>query len=161
MGESVGLLLCCFLLNGCLMHPCAHCAFLVCLQEDYLTIMQSYGFYAVCSGGNTFTVKLNSYLDFLNDCQIPDDTPGASPKNLDTLFIVTNLEEGLDKQEAKTNDDKALMRFEWVEIIVRIAMTKYYDSGKVEDLSEAVDHLCKQNIHPNLEDVATQRGRQL
>jgi hypothetical protein len=46
------------------------------------------------------------------------------------------------------------MRFEWVEIIVRIAITKYFESGIINDPSEAVDHLCKQNIQPHLGEAA-------
>jgi hypothetical protein len=46
------------------------------------------------------------------------------------------------------------MRFEWVEIIVRIAITKYYDAGIVTDLSEAVNLLCQDNIQPHLEEAA-------
>jgi hypothetical protein len=74
------------------------------IWEDYHTIAASFDFYAACSGGNGFVVKLNAYADFLGDCCIPDGNTGA--KELDTLFIITNLEDGLDKQESKQNDDK-------------------------------------------------------
>jgi hypothetical protein len=124
------------------------------IWEDYPTIAASFDFYAVCSGGNGFIVKLNAYNDFLGDCEIPDKNMSSTSKALDTVFIIANLEDGLDAQESKSNDDKALMRFEWVEVIVRIAIAKYYDSGNVTDLSECVDHLCKQNIQPHLEDLA-------
>jgi hypothetical protein len=79
------------------------------IWEDYPTIAASFDFYAACSGGTGFVVKLNAYLDFVSDCYIVDakNTEGTCTSGtLDTLFIVTNLEEGLDKQEAQSNDDK-------------------------------------------------------
>ena len=41
---------------------------------------------------------------------------------------VTNLEQGLDKDEAKSNDDSSLMRFEWVEIIIRLGLWWQYST---------------------------------
>jgi len=40
-----------------------------------------------------------------------------------------------------TNDDNALCRFEFMEMIVRMAKGKYMDYGKEESLSYAVEKL--------------------
>ena len=47
-----------------------------------------------------------------------------------------------------TNDDNALCRFEFIEMIVRIAKGKYMDYGKEESLSFAVEKLIQSHILP-------------
>ena len=63
------------------------------------------------------------------------------------LFIVANVEM-LDKQshEAEVNPDRALLRFELVEVLVRVALAKYFDSGQTDDPSEALELLCETNL---------------
>lgn len=41
---------------------------------------------------------------------------------LDQLFIITNFEE----EDQKDNPDKLLIRFEFIELLIRIAKEKYY-----------------------------------
>ena len=54
--------------------------------------------------------------------QIKDDNLKVA--DIDRAFIATNVE--LEEQEA--NDDLALCRFEFFEIIVRMAKTKLFDT---------------------------------
>jgi hypothetical protein len=90
---------------------------------------------------------------------------------------VTNLEQGLDKDETKSNDDSSLMRFEWVEIIIRLGLwggnislsrinlsalflvplpgiAKFFESGFTNDPSNAIELLCNNHILPHLEVAA-------
>jgi hypothetical protein len=46
---------------------------------------------------------------------------------------------------------QALMRFEWVECIVRIAIAKYFETGTINDMSDSVQQRCEECILPNLE----------
>ena len=58
--------------------------------------------------------------------------PYCSSSALDAMFVTTNFEEldSMSKDELKENDDNALMRFEWLEILVRAAVAKYMFSKK-------------------------------
>ena len=60
----------------------------------------------------------------------------------DRIFIATNVE--LEDQEA--NDDRSLCRFEFYEIIVRLAKTKFYERGDSPSISHAVERLIVDNI---------------
>jgi hypothetical protein len=51
-----------------------------------------------------------------------------------------------------TNDDNALMRFEFLEICVRIAFAKYLD--KIGDHSDSVGEFCKKNLKTHLPPAA-------
>jgi hypothetical protein len=50
----------------------------------------------------------------------------------------------------KENDDRKLMGFEFLEIVVRVAVAKYIMSKQVDDVSEAVELLCTDRILPHL-----------
>jgi hypothetical protein len=90
---------------------------------DYIN--QSFDFYAACSSGDGFQVKLNAFTEFLEDCMIPDEKcEFVNKMAIDTIFVVTTLDGGLDKEEAASNDQHTLTRFEWVEIITRLGIAK-------------------------------------
>ena len=58
--------------------------------QDYATIASCFHFYAACSSGGGFQIKLNAFSDFLDDCLIPEEAP--SPCNqmaLDTLISIS------------------------------------------------------------------------
>eukprot|EP00505_MAST-04D_sp_SCG-Rhode-Island_P000787 Stramenopile-MAST_4_protein_787 len=123
------------------------------IWECYNTIMDAYEFYSVMgtSMSSLFTITLNSYSDFVGDCNIPDaKSKTCKRKDLDTIFIVANVEEDKSSKVNKANDDRALMRFEFLECVVRIAVQKYLRSGDTDDVSDAVRMLCDRNIRPNL-----------
>lgn len=68
---------------------------------------------------------------------------------LDSLFIATNFEEGdtVPAQENEENDDNALMRFEWVEILIRVAIEKFIrDKAVTDNVCDAFIMLCEQHL---------------
>eukprot|EP00943_MAST-04B_sp_MAST-4B-sp1_P009198 g9198.t1 len=133
------------------------------IWECYDIIMDAYEFYSVAGSSlsSCYTITLNSYSDFVADCKIPDNkSKTCKRKDLDTIFIVANVEEDKSSKVNKTNDDRALMRFEFLEVVIRIAVQKYLRSGDTDDVSDAVRMLCEQNIKPNLDDEAIHDSNQ-
>lgn len=84
-----------------------------------------------------------SWIDFTNYCEqskIPDKNVVLA--TIDRLFIATNVElEALDD-----NPDKALCRFEFFEILVRLANVKFKESNITATHSEAFRKLLLENI---------------
>ena len=68
------------------------------------------------------------------------------------IFLqATNFEEGAaGTKEDEANDDDALMQFEFYEILVRLAFSKFILSREMVDASDAVDRLMAQHVLPNL-----------
>jgi len=64
---------------------------------------------------------------------------------IDTYFKATNFEEGGPQSG---NDDLALVRFEFLEIIIRIAKGKYIETGKAQNYSQALTTLLQNHIMP-------------
>eukprot|EP00854_Cymbomonas_tetramitiformis_P003790 gene3790-4742_t len=54
----------------------------------------------------------------------------------------------------QVNDEHALMRFEFMEMVMRIAILKYGKGQATNDLSEAIEMLIQQNILPHLPPIA-------
>lgn len=61
---------------------------------------------------------------------------------IDTYFVAANYEE----VEQDGNDDNALCRFEFLEMMVRIAKGKYVDSGYMGDLAVATETLITKHV---------------
>ncbi len=56
------------------------------------------------------------------------------------------LDKGSEKTTSSANPENSLIRYEFLEIIVRIAKLKYLETGKTQLLSDAIHMLVKQNI---------------
>lgn len=82
-------------------------------------------------------------MDFGNICEtwriIDKDCPMSV---VDRLFIATNVEL-FDMVE---NADRALCRFEFFEIIVRLAQAKLLENGYYEELHQATEALVENYI---------------
>ena len=86
------------------------------------------------------------WLDFSAACQswgILDAK--LTSQDIDRLFIATNFEE----EDLEDNDNKALCRYEFFEIIVRLAKLKFVEKGFTKAVSEATEKLIVNFIIPN------------
>jgi hypothetical protein len=86
------------------------------------------------------------WMDFVNACSkwnlIDNDLTSV---DIDRIFIATNFEE----EDLEENDDNSLCRFEFMEIIARMAKTKYFDKGKSKSVAIACEKLITELIIPN------------
>ena len=91
------------------------------LWDCYSIIMDAFEFYSVMgtSLSAAYTIQSNAFNDFVDDCKITD-MDKCKRKDIDTIFIVANLEEDKQSKVNKANDDRALMRFEFLECPLRI-----------------------------------------
>jgi len=100
-----------------------------------------------------FAVSENSYHSLCNDLQFVDKRK-CTKAYLSNVFVQVNVEVDDGKKDDKTaaaqnfvNEDRALMRFEFLEALVRIAVNKYKaDVGG--DVSEALQMLFENHIGP-------------
>ena len=111
-----------------------------------------------------FHLHLNQYTQCLEEAKIPDpESKSCRKSDCDTLFILCNFVENKDdKQLKEVNDDHALMRYEFVEVLTRLAVAKYGKGWIPEGaeapltLSGAMKQLFTQNILPNMPAEALQ-----
>ena len=86
------------------------------------------------------------WLDFVSCCyswKIVDKT--LTSQDIDRIFVATNFE----MDDLEENDDNSLCRFEFAEIITRLAKTKYFEKGTCSTVAESVNKLITDYIIPN------------
>lgn len=140
------------------------------ISRAYPVLYNAYYYFCVTGtdiGESAFSMSFNQWTEFLKDSEIPHPkSKNCNMANCDNIFVVSNFEEeksNLTKKEAaaqkllaKENDDRALMRFEFVEAVVRLAIAKHGMKTDTDDVSEAVDMLLEREIIPNLCPEATE-----
>ena len=103
--------------------------------------------YSLQGSGDPYCMQLNSFAQFTDDCKIPDqESEKCKRSDLDTLFIVANFEEDKTSELSKFNDDNSLMRFEFMEILIRMGVAKYGLGQLTEDPAEAFQELLDRNV---------------
>ena len=115
-------------------------------------LYNSFDFYAVMGNGtDAGQIQMNQYSDWLDDCRITEanNVPQCNRGALDRVFIVTNREDDQEENTADANDDRALMRFEFLEVIMRIAIAKFIDTKKTDSVPAAVKRLLTDHIATN------------
>lgn len=70
---------------------------------------------------------------------------GLSLSDIDQIFIATNFE----VEDQEDNDDKNLVRYEFLEILVRIARKKFVDTKVCSSYSEATRKIISEYVLPN------------
>lgn len=123
------------------------------LKKNYRDLVMIFDHFCCCnSDQESFCLLLNAFSEWLVFCHIPDPnsdkTSHCKLSDIDGLFVATNYEEKTKDAEKKklneANQDRALMRTEFLEIIVRIAMAKF---ARTElNLCEAVTTLLNEYI---------------
>jgi hypothetical protein len=85
-------------------------------------------------------IDREEFQKICNTWQVRDDR--LKTADIDRCFIATNVE----IEENDANDDLALCRFEFFEIVVRLSKVKFLDSKLEPSLSSAVRRMMKQHV---------------
>ena len=126
-----------------------HLAVLLELIPHAVLLRELFQFYAFQGdGGDAFTISLNEITQFANDFELFDRTKHVyGLAQLDLAFTACNVEikgaEGNDE-----NPNRELQRYEFIEMLVRIALSKYSVSMKHSNPNDKVrtlldDHIVK------------------
>ena len=120
------------------------------MLQLYPAVLASFSKYCSLSLHDPFSLGTNAYRQMLIDWDIPEeDNPDCNVGGLDLCFVETNVEVG-KAAKGVDNPDKALTRFEWLEIMVRIAKAKFVKSKKCATVAEAVQRLFVEHALPAL-----------
>lgn len=100
-------------------------------------------FITLACKSNFPTVTLMDFSIFSEICKFLDSHVVLA--TIDRLFIAANVEIIANDE----NPDKELCRFEFFEILLRIAQAKYRETNLVATPSEALEKLLKENVFAN------------
>ncbi|GFH24579.1 uncharacterized protein HaLaN_22398, partial [Haematococcus lacustris] len=95
------------------------------LRSRYQGLLRIFDYYASLSSGDPFSLHLNAWGLLMTECQVPDEqSTHVKMCDLDQLFVATNFEEDRRLVQGQLNLDHALMRFEFLEAIIHVAVAK-------------------------------------
>jgi hypothetical protein len=72
----------------------------------------------------------------VKQAQLQDDK--LTHSDFERAFHLTNVEESNENEAQDENPDNLLCRFEFVEILIRVAIMKFYEKRRVDTMFEAV-----------------------
>lgn len=114
------------------------------MKQGYLMIKE---FYKVQSGygriGIIFSVALNQFTEFIKEHINLIDGQHLNMSDADRFFITVNA-----GKKGALIPANALIRFQFVEILLRMALRKYLESGEALNEAQAVEMLIDYNIRP-------------
>lgn len=124
------------------------------LESNCAFLYSVFTYYCLCGAAyDNHVIGMNEYTLFLEECGIPEPTSRFCRKaDLDTIFIAACPKD--DEGAAKLHLERALMRYQWLQVIVRIAIAKYIRTGRCDDVSEALEMLISRDILPNISSYA-------
>lgn len=122
-------------------------------SKRYADILRVFDYYCASSSIVTkaaFSMSENCYNRFLKECMITDDSTNCTVEECGRIFVACNFESDKTTQESEINEDKALMRHEFIECLVRIAVSRF--GHETKDVSDCIDRLFDEVIFANIAD---------
>lgn len=92
----------------------------------------------------------NTFRELMTQTLAVCDKNNLKPEDVDRLFIAVNSG---GQKKTSMNPDKALVRFELVEIMARAAIKRFCESGELESEAEAVSALWSNFLEPHREEI--------
>ncbi|CDW85738.1 UNKNOWN [Stylonychia lemnae] len=114
------------------------------LYHGYKLIKNLYRPYSALGKiGNIFAIGLNTYTDIMREVLDLVDQEHLKLNDTDMFFIIVN-----SIKKGEINPANGLVRYQFLEIMMRVALKKYHSSGFCKTQSEAVAKLIDKNFMP-------------
>jgi len=131
------------------------------LLEHVGVICNTFAYYAALGRNSEshdgYSMSMAAFFEHMRACNIvEEDSAYCKVSDLESIFIAVNIEDTgsnvahEQKMLNMVNDDKALVRFEYMQVLVRLAVAKYVRTKRTGDVSEALHTLMKRDMKPNL-----------
>lgn len=126
--------------------------FYIRIRKYYTVIVDVFDYYCTVGTGDPFSIQLNAFLEMCDNAGI-SGRHSLSGQDLQALFVAVNVEEGpKDTVVNKANLDRALMRFEMIEFVARVA-TAWTERNFVKSCVEGIVILIEELFLRNLPSV--------
>ena len=124
------------------------------LRKYYALIKNAYKILSAYSGNDLFSVGSNIMTDFLNQCKLFDNLYGANDFGVNLNSTLVQKEKG-----QLYNPGNSLVRYEFLEILVRIAMDRFIRNKICPDYETAVAKLLDVHILPVISMYSIEKWR--
>jgi len=104
--------------------PAADAALLGAIEPVYRGLLTAFDQYSIVTELDPFDISMSSWLEFADSAGLRGED-ALTDQALQGIFIQVNVEVGQAKDLAKANDNNSLMRFEFIEAIIRVLGSLY------------------------------------
>jgi len=113
-----------------------------CLRRHYVALSELFDYLAAGSPSEPFVIQLSAYQRMIDTFELAErGSKYCSQRDLDVIFIQANRDPDGALDADITNPARALIRYEFLEAVVRIACAKLLAPGKAASLTAALDTL--------------------
>jgi hypothetical protein len=117
------------------------------MDPYYPKIREAYKHFAgVNPAGIIPSIGQNVFTEIISNCPGLLDSKNMKLADLDIEFTSTNA----SSDKSKQNPDRQLVRFQFLEIFIRLALQKYYKTNICPNPIEAIKKLMKTHVLPFL-----------
>ena len=114
------------------------------LSTVYKYIREVYKYYAAVNpAGQIFSIGTNAFSDIITNCEGALDQRTLKISDLDLEFVATNA-----GSRGQRNPERQLVRYQLMEALVRVSMTKYYKTGVCKTITDAVETMFIDHLIP-------------
>ncbi|GAX86341.1 hypothetical protein CEUSTIGMA_g13753.t1, partial [Chlamydomonas eustigma] len=117
------------------------------LRSRNKEVLRVFDFYASLGAGDSFAMHINSWGELMMVAYISDDeSVNCKLSDCDHVFLATNFEEDKSSEASKNNLDNALIRSEFIEALVRVAIMKFLEVRETLPSSKRKGNKGKKNF---------------
>lgn len=130
------------------------------LKSVYPKLKDAYRYYATIGRqGQIPCISSNAYSDFINQSGIVDykllKLSDVDLKVIAAKSIAPQDKEKIDKQYQYLNPERALVRCQFLEMVVRLAGAKFIDTKQMTSYSQAIQEILNNNMEALLNQFAS------
>jgi len=111
------------------------------MRKFYKDFRETYRFLSAVCGNEVFSIGSNAFIDFLNQCSIFDKY-----YTLSDVGVNWNSVNAQQSSDQLYNSGNGLCRYEFMEILVRIANDKYVRNKICANPAEAIEKLANEHL---------------
>lgn len=124
------------------------------VRHVYPFIKLTYKNLSAYGGSDVFSIGSNVFTDFLNECKIIDNLYGPSDLGVNLNSTLIQREKG-----QLYNPGNSLIRYEFLEIIIRVAGDRYIRNKLCTSYLDAFNRLLKEHLMPVITKFKTEKWR--
>ena len=112
-----------------------------CVKHYYPLLKLAYKTLSAYGGSDIFSIGTNIFTDFMNECKIVDNLYGLSDFGVNLNSTLIQKEKG-----QLYNPGNSLVRYEFIEILVRIAGDRYVRNKIYSTINDSIERLIKDHL---------------
>lgn len=124
------------------------------LLDHYPYLIDTFKFLSIQSANEYPSIGNNVFIDFLNQGQILDSNYNLSDLGVNWNAVI------VPKKKQPYNPGNALVRYEFIEILIRIAFDKYIRNRVFKSVFEAFKHFLSEGLQVLIENNVSEKWRQ-